>query len=183
MSSPRTASADRSVHCQGPRSIMTMRERQMSRYGGLWAYKAPFGADVCTYCGDPATSTDHVAPVSYVYALNGENLPRNGMWRVPSCRDCNIRAGDYPAKSIADKRRYIRLQLRRRHKTLLSTSWTDEEIEECGYNLATFLRSKEHQAEWLRMRLGWPENRNLARRRHFNLLTMPGLTTAECEDE
>ncbi len=59
----------------------------------------------CAYCGDPATSWDHVRPIAW----GGEDEPHN---MVPACWPCNKAKRAQPAEvfrmSMAERREWLR---------------------------------------------------------------------------
>lgn len=53
---------------------------------------------LCVYCGDPATTRDHVVPRSWRYTT----------YTVPACVDCNCRIlRDVPLFTVEDRRAYV----------------------------------------------------------------------------
>lgn len=75
----------------------------------------------CVYCGEPAQCLDHVFPLSLSAKLDMhrsvvQDELRGGLYRVPSCNECNGLAGDEPFTSILGKRRFIQARLREKYR-------------------------------------------------------------------
>ena len=80
----------------------------------------------CAYCGSPATDREHVVPKSF----------RGNNDTVPSCRECNLLAGDNVFDSFGEKRDFIRQKVEYRYRELISAPvWTQGEIDELAGNL------------------------------------------------
>ena len=114
----------------------------------------------CAYCGDRATSKDHVLPV--VYSNAHPDMPterRDLLFTVPACRQCNSIASGRVFDSLGEKRAYIHDELRRRNRKLLeSQSWSDEDLKELGPSLRRRLLAQRRRRERLVARLAWGED-------------------------
>ena len=83
---------------------------------------------LCFYCGEYATTMDHVPPLAVV-----ENISRlEDHFLVPSCFECNSLAGDEPHTDLEERRDFIRSKLHKKYKSLIrqSAHWYEEEIDE-----------------------------------------------------
>jgi hypothetical protein len=110
----------------------------------------------CAYCGiEPATTIDHIIPVSYKENNAIENL-------VPCCVWCNLHAGDKMFDSLEDKRKFL-LKARKDNKRSAQVICTScclpyqrphmssrlFECPECNNDGL----SKSHLKEWRRFKL------------------------------
>src|SRR4051812_30323196 len=95
--------------------------------------------DCCAYCGDPAETIDHTVPC-WLVERNVELILHRKLFKVPACADCNRRAGKTIDFTFQQRKRRIARSLRRAHIRLLSAAdWPDDELEEMGYQLRTYL--------------------------------------------
>ena len=67
------------------------------------------GNYTCIYCGNPASTVDHIIPYSWVQKHEYKNL-------VPSCRTCNSIAGDKVFSGLIEKMEYMDKKLAGRKK-------------------------------------------------------------------
>lgn len=69
------------------------------RYTPLKKYQLLEGTvkDVCTYCGNRATQTDHVPPVSLQYHYQNTDTD---FYLIPSCRECNSALGGRDLETV-----------------------------------------------------------------------------------
>lgn len=143
---------------------LSSRSYDLKRYNHLYLYEEPFGAGVCVYCGDSATTVDHIIPLSYIASL-GDVLPENrrslqrGLKTVPACRDCNNRLHSFVGFSITEKRKELRRRLRTRFAKLIGEyDWEDSELEKMGHSLSSYIRSQEMRRRHLLARLHFPDS-------------------------
>jgi hypothetical protein len=107
------------------------------RFDKHYRHEYPCGPDVCVYCGDPATTDDHVLPISYLARLGDPDLDhpaiRPGLIVVPACWPCNALLKDHVATTVEQKRAELKARLRRKYKRLLGTTeWGQDELDELG---------------------------------------------------
>lgn len=139
------------------------RQSDLKLANHFYDWHAPYGDTVCVYCGEYATSQDHVAPISYVAALGDamehmRPMLRHSLLIVPACRDCNNRLASYVGRSLTEKRAELKRRLRRKYRRLLeSYDWQDEEIAELGRNLQSWIRNQEARRIVILRRLSFPE--------------------------
>lgn len=69
----------------------------------------------CIYCGDPATSKDHVLALSK-FTLD---YPE-GLYIVPCCIQCNNLAGGRLFKNVTEKQAFIREAIRKRFQWIMT---------------------------------------------------------------
>lgn len=107
-----------------------------------WAH----GGDVvrCTYCGLPGECTDHVPPRAYrrFIAMSPGLSAKYPFQEVPACRECNSALGAKAFWTIKERKDYVKKYLRRRYGDGKFTEWSDEELEELGYNLRTMVEEQ-----------------------------------------
>ena len=136
------------------------RSHGLRRVAGMYAVMETRG--VCVYCGDRATTRDHVLPVTIASRLADLRAIKGGLLIVPACSDCNGLAGGLLFKSVSAKRRYIRRRLLQRHKRLLEMAeWTDQQLEACGWVLRTKILADLAAREKVRARIAWKNTANI----------------------
>ena len=118
----------------------------------------------CIYCGARATTIDHFVPVSVVASVLslGWDINQGSRYLVPSCGECNVLAGDNIFRSIGAKRRYIHTKIKHKYRRILALPpWSEDEIAELGYSLATAVRSGIAQKAYIEARLAWRNSQNI----------------------
>ena len=115
----------------------------------------------CVYCGLRATTKDHFVPISVVSMLIECADMHEGLFLLPSCGECNSIASDNIFKTVAAKRRFIQARLRKKYKKLLAMSdWKENEMEDVGWSIESFVRSGMAQKALLLQRLAWRNTKN-----------------------
>lgn len=111
----------------------------------------------CYYCGLPATDVDHIPPLTIRNRLADLGLTgRYAYHEVQSCHECNIALGSRALFTLPERKRYIKVWLRKRYQRLLRMpTWSDTEIAQIGYTLRTSLLSRLLASEVTRARLDW----------------------------
>ena len=142
---------------------MNARHRAMRAYHGL--YRLIDNGRICVYCGVPASTIDHVVPLSAISALANMILingpPIEGLFLVPSCGECNSIAGSQMFRTIGAKRRYIHWRLSRKYRRFIELpDWSDEELDEMGYSLRKSIENGLRVKEWLLKRVSWRNVQN-----------------------
>ena len=92
-----------------------------------------FGETTCTYCGQRATTLDHVVPVIYTQsAPRKRKRPSYSREKVvPACAECNSLLSSIGYFSISERANYLIGRISRRHKKTLSMpSWTEDDLIE-----------------------------------------------------
>lgn len=116
---------------------------------------------ICVYCGDVADTEDHFMPLVVAGMIGDLGVKPDGLFLVPSCRDCNIRASHRHFRTVETKRNFIQERLRRKHRRLLNSPvWESEEMAELGYNLSVAINAAEAKREWITKRLAWENAQN-----------------------
>jgi len=114
--------------------------------------------DICTYCGEPCDTRDHVIPFSYtsVHPANKRDHRSNKEEdTVPCCMECNQMLGNRLLTTVATRAAYLIGATERRYSKLLEMpDWTEDELEDLGYalrtNIETSIDSKRIVQERLR---------------------------------
>ena len=128
------------------------------RYNWLWK-----GAK-CYYCGDPSDTTDHVPAISIAYSLGAERLNRRGfnLWKVSCCKECNFCLADRFILSPEKRGRWLYdFYLKTRYRRFIlngGIKFTQDELDEFGPNLRSFLQNHKNVRDWLEHRFSYMEN-------------------------
>jgi len=106
----------------------------------------------CFYCGDTTQqiTRDHVIPVSS--KKGGRYYSTKDT--VPCCKECNSTLGNKPFYTVESRALYLAERFAQKYKKALNTAkWDDEDIEELGKNLKSFVRSNEFLREFIALRI------------------------------
>lgn len=72
----------------------------------------------CIYCNEPATTTDHIIPVSsvsnYLKRSTERRQSQNRDFQVPACRQCNVVLNDSMHATMQDRMTYLLGRLEKR---------------------------------------------------------------------
>ena len=142
------------------RSAIARKQRLKVVGETYWKHVLAFNQGRCIYCGDMATSEDHVPALEWLYALGTAYFQAKGIspLLVPSCKRCNGWLGPKPYHSIRQRKGYIASRLRALSQKILdSPKWEQDEIEEMGFMLRTILNDREAVKEYLVRRIDWAE--------------------------
>ena len=100
----------------------------------------------CVYCGQTATTDEHFPPYSY----------SDFGYILPACSECNNLAHTAYPKNFMDRVDHVRLKLRAWHHKLLELpEWTEDELADMEWELATDIRRALKRKEFLESRLSW----------------------------
>jgi hypothetical protein len=138
------------------------------RFGKHYRHEYPCGPNVCAYCGDPATESDHVVPISHLARLAAPRLDhpdlKRGLVVVPACRPCNVMLRSFVAFSVDAKRDELKRRLRSKYRRLLgAVEWDQDELDELGPSLRGWVAALDDRARhlWLRYSFtGAPERQD-----------------------
>lgn len=87
---------------------------------------------ICTYCGMPADTHDHLVPLSILAKLSDLTVNLESA-KIPCCRECNSLACAAFFESFGEKKNFIRGQLRLKYEKLLKFPiWDEDELAEMG---------------------------------------------------
>lgn len=100
---------------------------------------------LCVYCGDPATTIDHVIPVNFaskVRRKKGRPHKRRdlGVPQVPACLDCNAILTDRFLLTVEARREFIATYLSNQLRSNRLTQWTEDELQDLGPALQASVR-------------------------------------------
>ena len=123
-------------------------------YGSSYKNEYPNGDD-CAYCGDNASTIDHIPSLQIVHLLvcSGEGDKYKRVI-VPCCSDCNTRLGSVFAFTIRRRKNILLTRLRKKYKNILrKVQWDDEDKEELGCNLRQYIETSHAKREIVLSRL------------------------------
>lgn len=118
----------------------------------------------CYYCGIPATSLDHVIPVSMLAALEalGDDdamaaIMGRFRYRVlPACRECNSVLGNKYFDTVGKRREYVKESMRRRYKSVLEMpDWSDSDLATLSPTLQQYVLQALAERTYVRKRIAW----------------------------
>ena len=115
-----------------------------------------YDPEACIYCGDPATTKDHVPPKKWLklFATHRKFCTENKVI-VPSCGNCNGILGGHPLFTIEERRAYVRTYLWRKFaRLLMSPGWKESELEELGPSLRTYIKAQQSRKAHIQRRIG-----------------------------
>ena len=113
-----------------------------------------YPATDCVYCGELATTKDHLLPRSYTGEAERLLIPT-----VPACIECNSTLNDIFMPDVIERREYLKNKYRKKYKNLLKIIWySDEDLMEFGPQLRTVLMDLMQGHITLMGRLSWPRN-------------------------
>lgn len=104
----------------------------------------------CHYCGAPASTKDHIVPISYNYNNRPRNHRSKGGKTVNCCHECNSLLGAKALFSVEERANEIAECLERRYKKELKAPvWPEEDLFNLGPNLQKQVKAK----QFLRMEI------------------------------
>lgn len=107
---------------------------------------------VCVYCGEDATTKDHLLPRSWT----GEAERRIAIW-VPACRECNSAINAAFAPSMTMRRDIAHKFIAKRYAAALRTlDRTPSELREFGKSLRAQIVKGMAEKKRTQARLSWP---------------------------
>ena len=125
----------------------------------MWGeFEAVGQIKVCYYCGEPASGVDHVTPQSTLRMLGDyiENPCTSRYETVTCCFECNTGLGDRLYTTIAERKAAAKEHLRRKYRKYLEMrNFTDDDLEEFGPNMRSFIKKSMTIKKRVRMRLEW----------------------------
>ena len=138
-----------------------IREHREAKYNHLYRRKFSWFTQ-CLYCGEPASSSDHVFPLSLCERVELDDPStrralRRGLVIVPSCAECNSIARDEAFISILEKRAHIQKRLAQKYRRdIKACEWTHDEIKELGPSLRSHILSDIASSYRAQRRVSWP---------------------------
>lgn len=120
------------------------------------ATKIAYPTNICTYCGEPGWTRDHLLPEP----MTGGTL-RHLVAVVPACGGCNSRIGDLPSANVAERRQVSQLRIEQKHKRLLLVPQkTDAELLELSHTMRSVAVKNNIKRLRIKAQLGWPIDPN-----------------------
>lgn len=115
----------------------------------------------CIYCGELATTVDHVVPVTYYYngKRKGRHLTANyGKENlVDACRQCNSISGNKVFDNLDKKREFIQNRLKEKYRKVINMPfWSDEELKSMGRLLYKEIKIQVLAKKWVLNRINYP---------------------------
>lgn len=103
--------------------------------------------DHCFYCADIANTRDHIFPTSE----RGPVRRFIGQETVRCCNECNTLLGRKTFRNIFERFEYLTRRYKERYNlNIASVDWDQEELEDLGYTLQTFVLNKVNKKEHAR---------------------------------
>ncbi len=122
------------------------------------------GLTPCYYCGLPADAIDHTIPQGLLKIMElldddvSEALLKELPWltQVPSCGQCNSVLGSRIFPTMRERKEAVKSYLRKRYARILKTPlWTEEEIDDLGYNLKRMVQNRQNLKQVVAQRIRW----------------------------
>lgn len=107
---------------------------------------------LCTYCGEPADTRDHIIP----WASQGSKKEKTfeNQELTSACLECNVLLGDKLFVTIPQRAAYLLKKIPQRYKKVLrQPEWTLEELKELGPSLRQSIEKVEIERLRLRRRI------------------------------
>lgn len=119
--------------------------------------KSEFNAKTCYYCGQLATTIDHVPPQSARIELHSLGLTTKfPFFEVGACKECNSALGARGIWTLAGRKRYIKAFLQKKYKKYLRIpDWDEAALKELGDTLRDYTLSSIIIRNVIRNRLRW----------------------------
>ena len=94
--------------------------------------------NLCFYCGEVATETDHIVPRSKKY----KDFKRHKL-TVTSCRGCNHVLFNSYQSTLAERKKELKERLVNKYQDVLNMPhWSQKELDELGPNLRSYIKSQ-----------------------------------------
>lgn len=136
-----------------PRECLpTALERHLEALEAFTAVHLDYRSGECVYCGEIATTVDHLLPIGW----SGDAL-RKRVPVVPACVECNSTLGDRHIPTVWERRAWLHARYRTKYRKRLRTVLLGaDDLEELGPALrgAVIRQMDEHLR--LMARLSWP---------------------------
>lgn len=112
--------------------------------------------DICYYCGLPADVIDHVIPkiVLKSHDAVGHDIRKNRTLTVPACRECNSLLSASVQKTLQERKRELKIRLKRKYKKLLiMPEWNEEELSELSPRLRQYIEASQKHKQLVKLRI------------------------------
>ena len=110
----------------------SMRRRKLAIYNSYYK-AADVPKDFCVYCGDRATTLDHVPCLDAVYCLGRDFFEERkvSLQLFPCCEECNVMLGNMFIHTVHERAKYVFVKINRKYKKFLTTPlFSSDEIDE-----------------------------------------------------
>ena len=127
-------------------------------------FQIPPETERCYYCGELATSVDHVIPRVMIDRLKATEdrwikkvlYDKHKIKVVQSCHECNCVLGSKYFETLEKRKNYIKQRLRQRYKKILNIpNWEDWELAEMGPIMQIHINQGLKKKDRITARLGW----------------------------
>lgn len=116
----------------------------------------------CTYCGIPASTLDHMPPISWTDSANEKAKEEMNFYKLPSCEECNNALGNLRLFSVMDRVHHVHAWLKNRYKKALRMPyWDEDELNELSYTMVAEVRKAERQSAWAKSRIVYRPDKEL----------------------
>lgn len=132
------------------------RKAALAVIGRRYVKFAPYGDNVCSYCGDPADTLDHCPPLMLAYLRGTDWFDVRGLrfYLFPACRECNSSLGQCRKLSLDDRRELLRKKYWRKYwRVVDAADWSEAEVDDLGPNLRSVLNDLPQKRAWVRRRM------------------------------
>lgn len=110
----------------------------------------------CTYCGDIATTVDHVVPRVYIGRFEPSERRRLRLQTVPACHECNSVLGAQVFRSLTERGEYVRAWIAKRYAPALRMpDWSDAELAGMSADFQREIRARLQYRENVKRRVEW----------------------------
>lgn len=104
----------------------------------------------------PASTIDHVPPVSARPILKEMGVEKWAFMEVPSCQECNSAIGAKALWTVRERKAWVKEFLKRKYRRILKLpDWTEEETEELGRGLKDHVIATSSLKKLTQGRIGW----------------------------
>lgn len=132
------------------------RKRLVTQYGSFYErheFERMPGSFGCFYCAEPADTTDHVPPLSWIESRRLEDWRSRGikLLTVPCCADCNRILSSKGIFTPMERAAYMEGRLLTKYDRA-GRLWSEDEIAEMSKDFQRTIRARKREAERLLVR-------------------------------
>jgi hypothetical protein len=112
----------------------------------------------CYYCGQIATTIDHVPPKVYrpFIIADRELSKRYPFKEVPCCRECNCSILGSKYWTLYERKLFIKKRLAEKYRKILNTPMcSDSDLAQFGFTLQSLIIQRMALRELIEKRLAW----------------------------
>ena len=116
----------------------------------------------CTYCGIPASTLDHVPPISWSASANEDAKKEMNFYKIPSCDECNSALSNLRLFSVMERIHHVHTWLKKKYKKALRMPyWDEDELKELSSTMIAEVRKAEKQSAWVKSRIMYRPEKEL----------------------